>query len=231
MNIAASPAPTSQTKDAARLLAVGDRGLLVQFATRLSDMANKSAIEGAHKLAGAAIRGVEEIAPSLVSVLLRYDPGQIAFFALCNEVRLALATSARYNGFVAKSREIPVVYGGDGGPDLACAAELCHMEVKDFIAAHSRHEIRVLATGFAPGFVYCGLYQESLNIPRRIKIHSRVAPGSVIFAAGQTAITATSIPTGWHVIGHTGFANFQPDRDPPVLLEAGDMVRFSPQKM
>jgi len=84
----------------------------------------------------------------------------------------------------------------------------------------------VLATGFAPGFVYCGLHESALNIPRRVKIHSRVAPGSILFAAGQTAITATPIPTGWHVIGRTGFANFSPDRDPPTLLEAGDMVRF-----
>ncbi len=228
MNIATNPAQPSQTNDVARLLAVGDSGLLIKFATQLSDKANKRAIAGAHKLAGAAISGVEEIAPSLVSVLLRYDPKKIGFFALCNQVRLALTTSAVNNGFVAKLREIPVAYGGEGGPDLDCAARLCHLPVNEFIAAHCRSEIRVLATGFAPGFIYCGLHEKALNIPRRVKIHARVPPGSILFAAGQTAITATSIPTGWHVIGRTDFANFQPNLDPPILLEAGDMVRFSP---
>ena len=227
MDVTRNAQETSPNDRPTRLLAVGDSGLLVQFATRLSDNANKSAVDGAHKLAGAAIRGVEEIVPSLVSVLLRYDPCEIGFFALCGEVRLALAMEAVHNGFVARQREIPVVFGGDDGPDLTYAAQLCQMEVDDFIAAHNQRDLRVLATGFAPGFIYCGLHKKALNIPRRVKIHSRVAPGSILFAAGQTAITATSIPTGWHVIGRTDFINFQPCLDPPTLLEAGDMVRFS----
>ncbi|VAW18699.1 Allophanate hydrolase 2 subunit 1 [hydrothermal vent metagenome] len=228
MNIATNTAHTSQTNGAVRLLAAGDSGLLVRFATSLSDSANKSAIEGAHKLVLAAISGVEEVVPSLVSVLLRYDPKKIGFFALCNEVRLALAAGASNNGFVAKLREIEIVYGGDDGPDLACVARLCQLDVNDFIAAHCRHEIRVLATGFAPGFIYCGLHEQALSIPRRVEIHPRVKPGSILFAAGQTAITATSIPTGWHVIGRTDFINFQPRLSPPILVAAGDMVRFSP---
>jgi len=39
-------------------------------------------------------------------------------------------------------------------------------------------------------------------------------------------IVATAIPTGWHAIGTTSLANFDPARDPPVLLQAGDSVRF-----
>ena len=46
-------------------------------------------------------------------------------------------------------------------------------------------------------------------------------------AAGQTAIAATSIRTGWHVIGQTEFQNFDPGREPPTLLRAGDAVRFT----
>ena len=38
--------------------------------------------------------------------------------------------------------------------------------------------------------------------------------------------TATPIPTGWHVIGRTDFANFVPDRDPPTRLREGDEISF-----
>jgi allophanate hydrolase subunit 1 len=48
----------------------------------------------------------------------------------------------------------------------------------------------------------------------------------VLFAAAQTAITSTPIPTGWHVIGHTEFRNFDPAAVPPTRLAAGDMVGF-----
>jgi allophanate hydrolase subunit 1 len=34
------------------------------------------------------------------------------------------------------------------------------------------------------------------------------------------------MPTGWHVIGHTDFTNFDPMHSPPTLLSAGDFIQF-----
>ena len=85
---------------------------------------------------------------------------------------------------------------------------------------------RAAAAGFAPGFVYCGFHADRLRLPRRTGVRPPVAPGSVLFAAGQTAIAATSVPTGWHVIGRTAFRNFDPDTMPPTRLSEGDLVRF-----
>ncbi|RYI78382.1 MAG: carboxyltransferase domain-containing protein, partial [Acetobacteraceae bacterium] len=86
--------------------------------------------------------------------------------------------------------------------------------------------LRVLATGFAPGFVYIGFHEVPLHVPRRAEVRRQVSAGTVLFAAGQTAITSTAIPTGWHVIGHTDFRNFDPAGLPPTRLAAGDTVRF-----
>src|SRR5690606_22974103 len=96
-----------------------------------------------------------------------------------------------------------------------------------FVAAHNAVPLRVLATGFAPGFVYCGLHRDALVLPRRTAIRPLVPVGSVLFAAGQTAIAATEMPTGWHVIGYTTFRNFDPAATPPTRLGAGDAVRFA----
>ena len=95
-----------------------------------------------------------------------------------------------------------------------------------FLAAHNETPLRVLTTGFAPGFVYCGFHGDRLLLPRRAAVRPPVAPGSILFAAGQTAIAATSVPTGWHVIGRTSFSNFDADASPPTRLGEGDLVRF-----
>jgi inhibitor of KinA len=87
--------------------------------------------------------------------------------------------------------------------------------------------MRVLATGFAPGFVYCGFHARDLVVPRREQVRPLVPAGTVLFAAGQTAIAATPVRTGWHVIGRTAFQNFDPKSDPPTTLKAGDTIRFT----
>ena len=63
-------------------------------------------------------------------------------------------------------------------------------------------------------------------VPRREHVRPMVPAGTVLFAAGQTAIAATPIRTGWHVIGRTAFQNFDPARDPPTRCAPGDVVRF-----
>jgi inhibitor of KinA len=58
-------------------------------------------------------------------------------------------------------------------------------------------------------------------------VRPQVPAGTVLFAAGQTAIAATPIRTGWHVIGQTSFQNFDPTALPPTRLAPGDVVRFT----
>jgi allophanate hydrolase subunit 1 len=63
-------------------------------------------------------------------------------------------------------------------------------------------------------------------LPRRESVRPMVPAGTVLFAAGQTAISATPIRTGWHVIGQTTFQNFDLEATPPTRLSPGDLVRF-----
>src|SRR3569833_3260014 len=54
---------------------IGDRALLVRYADTLSEAANRMAVALSRALAAEPIAGVAEIAPGLVSVLLRVDDG------------------------------------------------------------------------------------------------------------------------------------------------------------
>lgn len=212
------------------LVPLGDRALLIRFGDHLNADINQRAVWAAQIVKNAQIGGVLEVCPTLVSVLVRYDPAKTGFMVLCDSVRMALCDLGRVLPKKPKQFEIGITYGGELGPDLEDAASQCGLSASQFIAAHNGAKLQVLATGFAPGFVYCGLHRPQLHIPRRKKLHGRVAPGSVLFAAGQTAITATHVPTGWSVIGHTDFSNFSAANTPPTTLRPGDGVAFVSEK-
>jgi KipI family sensor histidine kinase inhibitor len=202
------------------LLPLGDRALLIRFSTELSDAANRAAVGLARRLEAERVDGVAEIAPGLVSVLLRLEPGA-DFARLAGEIRLRLGVGQEAP--TGAERSIAVSFDGE---DLAEVAEKLGISPPDFVARHNARPLRVLATGFAPGFVYLGFHADDMIVPRREAVRPVVPAGTVLFAAGQTAIAATPIRTGWHVIGRTTFQNFDPTTDPPTVLAAGDLIRF-----
>lgn len=204
------------------ILPLGDHGLLVRFSGALSETANRAAVMFARQAERARLPGVVEVVPNLVSVLLRYEPGQVEFDRLAGEVRLLISGPSAE---AEEGAEVAIAVRFDG-EDVDEVAGTLGMSREGFVAAHCSGALRVLATGFAPGFVYTGFHDASLQIPRRAQVRRQVPAGTVLFAAGQTAITSTAIPTGWHVIGHTEFRNFDPDQASPTRLRAGDMVRF-----
>lgn len=203
------------------LLPLGDRALLIRFSTELSDHANRATIAFARQLEADSPEGIAEIAPGLVSVLLRLADGA-DFVRLRGELMLRIGETVD----AAPGVEHDVAVRFDGA-DLDEVAGLAGLHPREFIARHNRRPLRVLATGFAPGFVYCGFHAADLMLPRRETVRPMVPAGTVLFAAGQTAISATPIRTGWHVIGQTTFQNFDLEATPPTRLSPGDLVRFT----
>ena len=208
------------------LIPLGDSALLVRFADDLSEAANIAAIALVRQLAADPLPGVVEVSPNLVSVLLRYDPMRTSFAALTGEVRLRTYGMGGDVAGVVERHRIAIAFGGEAGPDLDGVAASLGLSTVDFINAHNALPLRVLSTGFSPGFLYCGFHPAALIVSRRAEVRASVPAGSVLFAAGQTAIAATAIPTGWHVIGRTDLRNFNPHANPPTQVRAGDEVVF-----
>ncbi len=207
------------------VMPLGDAAVLLRFGAALSDGANRAAIAFAAELDRQPVAGMLEVAPNLVSVLVRYDPLVTSFGAMAGELRLRLSTPARA-AVEGETWAIPIEFDGLDLDEVAAELGLTRAA---FSGAHNAQPLRVLATGFAPGFVYCGLHPDTLTLPRRAAVRPAVSPGTVLFAAGQTAITATEMPTGWHIIGHTAFNNFDAEASQPTRLKAGDLVRFTVQ--
>jgi KipI family sensor histidine kinase inhibitor len=207
------------------LLPLGDGALLVRFGNTLSDAANSAAIAFARLLERQPVAGLAEIDPNLVSVLIRFEEG-VEPDRLTGEIRLLLSRFDATAIVEPAHHTIEVRFGGAEGPDLDTAATSLGLSPEAFVAAHNARPLRVLTTGFAPGFVYCGFHPAELDLPRRDRLRDNVPAGSLLFAAGQTALSATTIRTGWHVIGRTEFRNFDAAKLPPTLLREGDLVSF-----
>lgn len=125
---------------------------------------------------------------------------------------------------------IPVIYGGERGPDLPLVAEHCGLSEKQVVELHASVDYVVWFLGFQPGFAYLGGLSSQLYMPRRAEPRLSVPAGAVGIGGQQTGIYPLSTPGGWQLIGQTPLALFDSHRQEPVLLRPGDSVRFVPQK-
>lgn len=122
--------------------------------------------------------------------------------------------------------EIPIVYGGDVGPDLTAVCAALELSEDEFIGLHTAGDYTVDMLGFTPGFAYVGGLDQRLNVPRLQQPRARVAAGSIGIADGWTGIYALPGPGGWSLIGHTDATLFDPTAEDPFSLRAGMKVRF-----
>ena len=72
--------------------------------------------------------------------------------------------TARSDG---RTIEVPVVYGGDAGPDLAHVAAFAGCSPETVIERHASRAYRVFMLGFLPGFAYMASVDETIAAPRR----------------------------------------------------------------
>ncbi|MEX0958704.1 MAG: 5-oxoprolinase subunit PxpB [Burkholderiales bacterium] len=215
---------------------LGDRALLVELASEPGPETSARVRAIADRLRAIGLPGVSDIVPAFCSVALHYDPA--AFFeaggertpydALVAELQQALLEAGALPEDNGRLIEIPVVYGGRFGEDLDPLASALGMSAKELIDRHCGCVYTVYMLGFAPGFPYLGPLDPRLEVPRRDSPRTSVPPGSVAVANAYTGIYPLSLPGGWHLLGRTPLTMFDPRRDPPALLSAGDRVRFVP---
>lgn len=178
------------------------------------------------RIGRADLAGVRDIVAAYGSVAVFFDPLTQDGDALAAQLARAAQEAETHPPPSPRTTHVlPVRYDG---PDLADVAERTGLSPAEVIRRHSEPDYGVHFLGFAPGFAYLGPLDPSLVLPRRTEPRRRVPPGSVAIAGGQTGVYPLATPGGWHLIGRTEAVLFDPARDPPNLLAAGDRVRFSP---
>lgn len=201
--------------------------LLVELEPAIDAMVNERAIMLAAKIRARSARGVRDVAPGYCTVGVHFDPTQTDLAALEHAIEAEGAAIASIETIDSRAAiEIPVLYGGDGGPDLGAVAEFARCSEAEVVARHTQATYRVYMLGFVPGFAYMGRVDASIAAPRHRVPRERVPAGSVGIAGGQTGVYPVDSPGGWQLIGRTATVMFDAGRDRPSLLSPGDLVRF-----
>ncbi|WP_322894362.1 MULTISPECIES: 5-oxoprolinase subunit B family protein [unclassified Yoonia] len=206
---------------------LGIDGVLVRFARDLTPAANASASAFCAQIRSADLSGVTEVASSLTSVRVGFDPGLTDRQAVTDQLRDMLRDLQSIDTSPRRLWHIPVAFGPAHAPQLKEAAALAGLTPDQAVQEITATRLRVLAIGFAPGQPYLGLMPAHWDIPRQPDLTPKVPRGALVTAVRQLIIFAADTPTGWRQIGQSAFSVWRPDSDTPFPLDAGDAVQFS----
>ena len=209
---------------------LADSTLLVQTGAEPVITAGRAAATNrlARDLIDRNLPGVLDIVPSYTTILIEFDLLRTDIDALKEAIRVDAAAIEEGDAAPRRLVTIPVLYGGDEGPDLIEAAGYLGMTPQRLVDLHSSGTYFVAAVGFSPGFGFLLGLPPELTIPRRSTPRVRVPAGSVATAGGQTGVYPMPTPGGWWILGKTPARLFDLRRAEPFALEPGDGVRFAP---
>ena len=214
--------------EAPKFLAAGDRAIVIELGDEISIECNRRVHSLYKAISRAELPGVVDIIPTYRSLLVEYDASLVSYEDI-NAGLLDIDTgSADTPEDDATVIHLPVLYGGEYGPDLEFVARNAGISADEVVDLHSGTEYPVYMMGFTPGFPYLGGMSERIATPRLSTPRGVIPAGSVGIAETQTGVYPIESPGGWQLIGRTPLRLFDVTRTPPSLIDAGNSVRFVP---
>lgn len=174
--------------------------------------------------------GVREAAPCMTNIMLTFDtppedPDRL------EEALVAAWDAAEPDPAEGRVVDVPVIYGGEYGPDLHEIAAHAKLPPEEVVRLHTESRLIVFAIGSHPGNAYLGGLDPRIAMPRRKVPRIRAEAGTVSIGGFQGGMGGTVGPSGWNWLGRTTIPVFDPHRDPPALLAPGDIVRFHAERV
>jgi inhibitor of KinA len=210
------------------LCPLGDSAVIVEFGTAINEETHRRVMALANAIEEQPHPCMIEAVPAFTTLALFYDPSLCHFDEARDYLLERIERIPLQSPSPSRRVEIPVVYGGEFGPDLQAVAEYAGLSPEEVVRIHSEGDYLVYMIGFSPGFPYLGGLSERIAAPRHAVPRLSVPAGSVGIAGNQTGIYPSETPGGWQIIGRTPLPLFLPNETPPSLLRAGDRVRFTP---
>jgi KipI family sensor histidine kinase inhibitor len=217
--------PDSEVK--VRFLPCGDTALAVELGDLVDRKVSAMVLALAARVQAAAVAGIVELVPTFRSLMIHYDPLAVSQAEL-RQTLMPLMSGLDAAETSGRLWRIPVCYHESVAPDLAEVASRTGLTSEQVIERHSAVTYHVYMVGFLPGYPYLGDLPPELVLPRRESPRTAVPAGSIAIATTLSAVYALESPGGWHLIGRTPALLWDPRRDPPAILAAGDQVRFVP---
>lgn len=218
---------------------LGDAALIVQLGEGIHPSIHKRVRSLQLSLENQPFKGFMEAVPSYNNITIYYNPfvvyqaypdktGATSFQKVSTFLQKLVANLNEHNQLKEPIVSIPILYGGQWGPDLVDVAQHNGLTPDEVIQLHTSEDYLVYMIGFAPGFPFLGGMNQRIATPRKETPRLAIPTGSVGIAGEQTGVYPVETPGGWQIIGRTPLDLFLPQHSPPTLLQSGDKVRFLP---
>ena len=211
-----------------KFLIAGDRAVSVEFGKVICLETNEKVRMLEEKLKESPIEGVVEVVPTYCSLIVHYRPEVLLYDELVQALKERLENMHSVQKKKKIVKEIPILYGGETGPDLEYCAQLEQTSAEEIIRKHSEHEYYVYMLGFAPGHPYMARFEEPYSFKRRESPRVKIPARSVVVQLNLSDLIPFEQPCGWNIIGSTPLDICNFDKEEPFLLSAGDWVRHVP---
>ena len=187
-----------------------------------------------HALADAldAVRltGVHDVVPTYDALLVEFDCAATDHDTVRSVLSHEAARLGPHPARTAPPRRfvVPVVYGGEYGPDLPTVAGQLDLAESEVVALHCGSDLTVRCLGAPAGAPMMDGPPFPRPVPRLASPRTRVDPGTVAVAGRQAVICPMPSPGGWPLLGRTPVRVLDLHRDPITAYQPGDTFRFLP---
>jgi len=206
----------------------GDKAFIIRFGQAINPETLHRVKSYEAAINALQLKGITQIIPTYCELTVCYEPAQINYKTLLDHLKQINILNTDNTTLTANTLHIPVCYNHKYGPDITTVAEKNQLSVKEVIHIHSSPRYLIYMLGFTPGFVYLGGLDKRIATPRQAKPRTSIDAGSVGIAGNQTGVYPINSPGGWQLIGKTPLKMFDLNRQPEVLVSAGDYIKFDP---
>ena len=240
--------------DTPKFLPAGDKYMLIEFGNVMNLELNFTAQNLAKAIKDHNVKGVYETSPCFASMIVHYEPDEIKFNDLKNELKSLIKSLGPSDEIEINSRifSFPTVYLdkwtkeciedysnkiAKKKPDPELITELNNLEnIDQFVRVHSSTEYWVAAIGFWPGLPFMMALDPrcKLTVPKYNPPRTWTPKGTVGMGGASTCIYPDRLPGGYQIFGIIPVPIWDTKKSFPVfednicLFQPGDRVKFVP---
>lgn len=210
-----------------KFLKAGDSALIIELGNEISPIINYNLKKITDYLDSLNHKAIKDLLPTYRSIIVYYDPMMISFDELKEMVeKNCVADDSQMLSVKKEIIEVPVLYGGEYGPDIENIASHNNLTIEEVINIHTSGEYLVYMLGFTPGFPYLGGMDKRIATPRLTTPRTKIPAGSVGIAGEQTGLYPIESPGGWQLLGRTPLNFFDSVKENPFVVAAGQYIKF-----
>jgi len=176
----------------------------------------------------AGLDGVHGVVPTYDSLLVEFDCTRTDHLTVRAAIQEAAVRRESVPRPAARRFVVPVVYGGEFGPDLPEVAQQLGLSEQDVVDLHSAAPLTVRCLGAPAGSPMMDGPRFPKPVPRLASPRTAVPPGSVAVAGRQAVICPVRSPGGWPLLGRTPLRVLDLDAEPFAAYRPGDQFQFVP---